>query len=530
MSMKKFNKATLAMAVAGALAASSAHAVNIAEDGLGDFIISPFYTVRDGFQTYINVTNTSEETVVFKIRFREHYNSRDARDFNVILSPYDVWTAAVIMNDAGTGARLVTHDHTCTAPISIRDEGIDFTNIAYYGLDYGLDNDDGGPTDLERTTQGYFEVINMGQDAEITGTDNSTLIALGAMHVDVGDERWPVDCSYVEQQFANNAIGEFVDFDEPENSLKVNVAIINVNDGLGFAVPVTTLANFFNPGAAFQDQTSATELVVPPSDDNPNATDAFPQLSNVHTNVSGTGYGLSWLNNDETDADPVSSVLMRTSIINQYRVEDAQADTDWVITLPTKNFYVDDEPGGVAFLAPYDPFPNDFDGVYSGSATRDSAGACFQVQYNFWDREEDTLTDPSVVQPSPPVPGAQPDQLCREVNVIQLGEGVLSGYVPTAINAPFDSGWMRIDLGPSDVDLADAYDLTDDFGATLEGLPVIGFAIQNLDNWSVGNELVQYGFAWEHSYGRSLIDSSAVQWGNNPAQGDDLAGGVSGSL
>jgi hypothetical protein len=118
------------------------------------------------------------------------------------MSPYDVWTAAVTMNEDGDGARLVTHDRTCTAPISIRDNGIDFTNIAYYGQNYGLDNDDGGPTDLERTTQGYFEIINMGQDDSLTGTDNSTDIAFNAKHVN-GEPR---DCDAVEQEFAGGGI------------------------------------------------------------------------------------------------------------------------------------------------------------------------------------------------------------------------------------------------------------------------------------------------------------------------------------
>lgn len=520
MSMKKFNKATLAMAVAGALAASSAQAVNLAEDGLGDFIISPYYTVRDGFQTYINVTNTSEETVVFKIRFREHYNSRDARDFNVILSPYDVWTAAVILNEDGDAARLVTHDRTCTAPISIRNSGIDFTNFMWAGA-----NEDGGPTGLERTMEGYFEIINMGHDAEQTGVDNDTDIAYNAKHVN-GEPR---DCNAVEQEFVNGGIGDFALFDEPENALKVSVAILNVNDGLGFAVNPTVLANFYNPDPVVnpQDQASDLNLVRAPSKSTPNVTDVTPRTSTIQTNTVGVTINSDWsLPADESAADPVTALLMRNNIINQFRVEDGQADTDWVITLPTKNYHVDPMEVG---LVVRDPFVEIFDGEGDDVA----AGSCFQVMYNFWDREEETVDDPGQITPSPEVPGADPNELCREVNVIEFGQGVLSSFEPTNLDEtrPFDMGWLRIDLGPFDGDLAKGgdsavegeYDLSDDLGVRYEGLPVIGFAIQNLDNWSVGNELVQYGFAIDHAYGRSVWSVGGIQMGNNPAEGDDLS-------
>src|SRR5690606_19763494 len=87
-----FRAVPLAAAIGVAMSAgitSTAHAVNISGDGLGEVLLFPYYTTNNGYDTYINITNTSENAVVFKIRFREAYNSRDARDFNVVLSPYD---------------------------------------------------------------------------------------------------------------------------------------------------------------------------------------------------------------------------------------------------------------------------------------------------------------------------------------------------------------------------------------------------------------------------------------------------------
>lgn len=535
MSMKNFNKATLAMAVASVLAASSAQAVNLAEDGLGEYIISPLYTVRDGFETYINVHNTSEETVIFKIRFREHYNSRDVRDFNVVLSPFDVWTAAVTLNEDGDGARVVTRDHSCTIPIAIRDQTLvggydvnDFVNWAYTGA-----NDDGGPTSLERTTQGYFEIINMGQDAEnpnlSSPNDNDTLLAQHGTHVpnsvrsgvtpDTGyagdyddlpawaatetNDRWPRNCTEVER---TDQLNDRQFIGQPENSLKVNAAIINVNDGLGFAIPVTTLANFYNPTASMKDGDDAPalsgniNLMYDPSDDNPNVTHVFPRTSETRSHTVGTNNVATWAGAWQTDPDPVSAVLMRLNVINQFRVQDGVADTDWVATFPTKNYYVDPD-----FYTSHPPYP--FVEMFGKGTNepRDVAGSCFDVTFNIWDREEDA-GDPSGVLPSPLPPDNPGMQLCREMNIIRFGDGVLhgNGYQETVteLTPEYSSGWMRMDIGPADADLANAYDLTSSNGYTYEGLPVIGFALQNLDNWNVANDMVQYGFAWEHSYGR----------------------------
>ncbi len=49
-----------------------------------------------------------------KIRWREALNSREVRDFNVILSPNDVWTGVV--TSTVDGALVRTFDKSCTSP------------------------------------------------------------------------------------------------------------------------------------------------------------------------------------------------------------------------------------------------------------------------------------------------------------------------------------------------------------------------------------------------------------------------------
>ena len=85
-------------------------------------LIYPYYTVQsnggNAFNTYVSVVNTTDVVKVVKVRFREGKNSREVLDFNLYLSPNDVWTGAVI--PSGTGAsdpgRLITADTSCTNP------------------------------------------------------------------------------------------------------------------------------------------------------------------------------------------------------------------------------------------------------------------------------------------------------------------------------------------------------------------------------------------------------------------------------
>ncbi len=143
------------------------------EDELQDeALIFPYYTVRSGWTTLANVTNTSPYTIVAKVRYRESYNSRDVLDFNVILSPFDVWTGWVA--EGPNGPRLSTRDNSCTTPIFL-DAGdgsryADFSNLGY--------QQDGGPKDIDRTREGHFEVITMAEffpgseDKKWSGSDS----------------------------------------------------------------------------------------------------------------------------------------------------------------------------------------------------------------------------------------------------------------------------------------------------------------------------------------------------------------------
>ena len=172
--MFRKNTLTTAMVAAGLLSASllagpqlaNAQAVpTITSAGTGTLALVPYYTVRDGWETLLNITNTSTSSLAVKVRLHESYNSRDILDFVVLLSPHDVWTASLSNNNGVPFIR--TTDRSCTVPVSVRDSGAAASPIAYTGQ-----FDDAGPDTADRMLEGYVTVAVMGEapGATVPGT------------------------------------------------------------------------------------------------------------------------------------------------------------------------------------------------------------------------------------------------------------------------------------------------------------------------------------------------------------------------
>ena len=105
--MNTFNRKSLHAALAGlgALGATgAAQAVNVNPDGLGQVLIYPYYTTQGTnapYNSLLSVVNSTNSGKVVKVRFLEGKNSVEVLDFNLWLSPKDVWTAAIIPSGAG---------------------------------------------------------------------------------------------------------------------------------------------------------------------------------------------------------------------------------------------------------------------------------------------------------------------------------------------------------------------------------------------------------------------------------------------
>lgn len=121
-------------------------------DYIGHINLVPYYSVAAGNDTYINITNTDTKNgKAVKVRFRGASNSDDVYDITVLMSPGDVWAAA-ITRDAVTGLPKLTHnDNTCTLPFNVKGSFV-------------LTRLDPSATAAERAAQaseGYVEILNM---------------------------------------------------------------------------------------------------------------------------------------------------------------------------------------------------------------------------------------------------------------------------------------------------------------------------------------------------------------------------------
>jgi hypothetical protein len=476
-------KKVIAAAVAATLGHTVVNAVSVNTDGLGQVLLFPYYTVQgsattDNFDTLITVVNTTDEVKAVKIRFREAKASHEVLDFNIYMSPKDVWVAAVVP-DAGGGAKILTPDTTCTVP-AIPAAGVPFRNSEYDPDQNGVN--DGAGVGLDRTKEGYFEVIEMGvvNDTDSTPAPAATptpfVPATWATHVNGA----PGDCASLNAAWASgswkNPPQGFVSGDlnvtAPTGGLFGSVSLINVNEGTDYGYDGVALNDFFVPANKDND------LHRDPGTTLPTLADVDPKVSVVlnGNTVVNSSWGLG------NNVDPVSAVLMKTKMMNDYATDPGiNAATSFIYTMPTKSFYV---PIGQGLVAEA-PFTQPFFGF-----------ACEDVAYTAWDREEQTEIPITSVDFSPrPPQEIAPSALCFEANVVGINgtDAVSSKTATNELKSEFINGWISADLSAG-------HNLVDDDGNSYQGLPVIGFSTQRYFNGTLaGNStLSNYGGLFAH--------------------------------
>jgi hypothetical protein len=493
-------------AVAAALGtvAGAAQAVNLGADGQGQVLIYPFYTVQQkgstAFDTYISIVNSdSVNGKAVKVRFVEAKNSVEVLDFNLYLSPNDMWTAGVTRDAAGN-AVMQTNDNSCTVPEIPTFPGggsstapgvlrqVSFTNVGY-SADAVKDGS------LARAREGYLEIIQMA-DIVPTGVTTDGLNTFNAsLH---GASGVPSNCAAIRNAWSPP--GPTSDYNTPFNDgvypptggLMGAGTIINTNEGTASSYDAVALDRF-----------SANGLHFEPGSIQPQLTDVNPKSSSVFwgNNLWITNWGLV----PAPQNMPVSAVLMRNQIVNVYAVEAGGTSfrTDWVVTMPTKRQHTN--PIAIA------PF----------TSAIGTAGACETVTTIPYDREEQTTTTPLGF--SPPTPGGV-FQLCWEANVISMNtssiiSNVLGGQnthinltlpVLTTFPAiPAADGWLRMGFGQTRVaplgattrvDIETAA-VTPGLTTTYTGLPVVGFAAISASQGSIA---ANYGSFYGHAYYRNI--------------------------
>jgi len=474
--MNTFKQKSLYVALAGVSAlgvTGAAQAVSVNPDGLGQALIYPYYTVRDKvagapFTSLLSVVNSTASAKAVKVRFLEGKNSREVLDFNLYLSKHDVWVAAVIQTASGAG--IYTPDKSCTNPTVSSDPSNPslFVNYAYTGSVA-----DGADTSLDRTREGYVEIIEMGNITTGSTTELSVTHVSGV----------PPTCilPYASQDTVAGNGGLFG-----------GMTLINVLSGEDMSIDATALEGF-----------SQTALWATPGDINPTLAAVNPKTSVV---TSGTStYVTDWTGLGAID--PVSAVIMHNNVYNEYVLEAVtKSGTDWVATMPTKRAYVNVGSGNAPRL-----FQRNFNG---------NNGSCDDVVVTLYDREERGISTPGTFSPPPPT---QTDAICWEANVITFNNSNVFGSKNVA-NVPvsFANGWASVNFNGATVPAGKhqlvggastvftsgvlAPGLT---STTFNGLPVIGFAAITYNNGELQNQAgqkiqSQYGGSFVHKQTRSI--------------------------
>ena len=517
--MNTFKRKALATAVLAGLGATAAEAVYLNPDRTGQVLIYPYYTVNtvggNSFNTYFSITNTTADAKVLKVRFREGRSSAEVLDFNLYLSPNDMWVGAVVpclpsINPAcpaaaaGAEAAMIVGggDLSCTDP-AFPALGEPFKNFVYL-----LAADSPPGTGLDRTREGYIEVFEM---ASLTGAaaTNVTHTGLNVPPPNCAAMR-STDGSTAPAALAGNML-------TPTGGLYGQGTLINVSTGGDYTYVADALDLYSNLATGYYAGVGTALPVLGGPQVSPNSSIRI---------ANGIAYSEDFAaqSGATAGARTVASVWMHSSVMNDYVIDTGTlSNTDWVLTFPIKREFV------TTALAS-DPFTN----------VLGTAGSCEPVAFNFFNRDEQSFVPPpgGFSPPGPGSGGAGTGNLCWESTVISIRNGAAhtiasdvsatdrrSGVlgsrntVAVTVLSSFQNGWMNLTftgagalrgLGSAAGSTLDQTGATTASVETYIGLPVTGFMVRTFVNNAVdctrGGVLVtggcqgNYGGLFEHAY------------------------------
>lgn len=179
--MKLFKKIPLLLSVV--LGASVVNAIEISPQDRGQLLIAPVYQASEGKSTEIRVVNPSmSHAVKAVVSVRSSANSLEILNFNLYLTPNDVWTGE--LRDTGSGLELYSEDDSIL--VGLNGGGLSTQSEVRTGVFAGPGNGTVFSTFRERDSGqqvelGHFEVLGVysvsGADIR-PGMPKSTLFAI----------------------------------------------------------------------------------------------------------------------------------------------------------------------------------------------------------------------------------------------------------------------------------------------------------------------------------------------------------------
>ena len=506
---------------ASTLGATNANAFELSNGGVGHNLIVPYFTAQDGNMTVLHLTNTDVKNgKAVKVRFRGAANSDDILDFQVLLSPGDVWTGAVTAGADGV-AQLTTADGTCTVPTLTKGVAQSFDTRRLQGSLSAADKAAG-------TREGYVEIFNMADipDLDVYGSPAGKSALFKAIK-HVGGVA-PCTASVIDTALLKTDYTEptaaAAGFATPTTGLMGDWYIINVAKTTTFSGGATALTAVSAPGVAGRGN-----FVLFPqlsaSVGSPDAFTADPALRTVTGNASTTkdaagvvgalpaGYTLPVVEaayydlpdlstpylvpantpitaaGAATQAELLTKQLSVKSITNQY-ANDASitAKTDWVFSMPTRRYSVAMDYRATTPVRVFTPgIVNGATAFfYTGNTAVDAGKICVNSNgQSFFDREETTKSSGAVFSPG----SVDKTRFCGETSVLSFADAGTS--VLGATVARQDTGSSAYVNGWSVISTANG-------GA---GLPILGSSFIKLTNPQASAGMSgTYGITWPHRF------------------------------
>lgn len=522
---------TTGLGVAGSLTPNAAIPLStnlvLAAGGLGHALVVPYFTVQGGNATVISLVNTDPTNAkAVKVRFRGGANSDDILDFQVYMSPNDVWNGLVSKNAATGIAEFTTSDNTCTLPAFTKGVAQPFITgrLPSYATATEIAN---------HTAEGYVEIFNM---ADIPVAANTTTLYQSILHT-AGVPRNCTATAVVTNTLAdatNETDAVTKGFLAPTTGLFGNWTIINVAqtttfsgsmtairavngaglDGYGTYVVFPQSATAASTGTTAVGAATADPLFLGAANStqggfatmsaagvggtqsaNPAIAAAFydlPDMSTPYTIGTNAPVAVAGPNSPLAQAALLTGALAVTSISNEYSTDSAvNASTDWNFSMPTRRYSVAMSYGTSAaasirqFSQVINATPNAWFHTNNTSLSGDRICVTAAGQ-RFHDREEGAKTAGAVFSPG----SVTTFRFCGETSVTTFGSaasvlGATLSVQSTGASA-FTSGWGVIN--------------TPNTGSA-PGLPIMGSAFIKLTNPSASAGVSgTYGITSDHRF------------------------------
>lgn len=429
--------------------ATSSHAVYVSENGTGEVLIFPFYTVNVNHNTLYSIVNTTADTKAVKVTFREGENGAEVLSFNLYMSAFDVYVGSLspalstFSGHAGeSSVNHVSNDQSCTPYLN--GSGQQFLP---FQIDLDVNNND-----MQRTTEGSIEVI------ELSTFDGQTVV-----WADHGFNGVPEDCGSIQSDWDDNSY-DTGDEVEPKGGLIGAATILNVSDGYAVAYDAIGLDSFWQGEGQH----------IAPGSLLPNLGNAWPESLHM---VSGAEIKSNWPNG----TDAISAALMQYTLKNQYNLTlNSAAKTEWVLTFPTKYLHVN---AGSSSITP-------FSQLWNGNTSCDSGS------FKLWDDNEfvNQMTELD---------------LCYSTNVLEIvndgtdpsnPSALLGSYKPfPLVNdgqvAADELGWAQIHFNSNIQSLISLNNFR------YQGLPVVGLSMHSYFNAAAPEGLLAtYAELYSHQF------------------------------